>query len=41
MSYTEIDPHIIAWTAKHKLIISMYWQGGEVLSTYVSSVAGE
>ena len=41
MSYVEIDPHIIAWAARHNLILSMYGEGVEVRSIHVSSNAGE
>ena len=41
MSYAGIDPQIRAWATKHKLILSMYWEGGEVRSIHVSSLAGE
>ena len=41
MSYAEIDRQIVAWAAKHKLLLSIYWEGGELRSAHVSSIAGE
>ena len=41
MSYSEIDPYVIIWAARHGLVLSMYGAGGEVRSAHVSSVAGE
>lgn len=41
MSYAKIDPQIKAWAARHNLVLSMYWTGGEVRSAHVSSLSRE